>query len=380
MRIAFYAPLKAPDHPVPSGDRRVAGLLLEALRRGGHEIVPAPRFRSYDAGDPARQIRIERVGRRLASRWIARNRAAPPDLWFTYHLYHKAPDWLGPAASAALGIPYVVAEASYAPKQEAGPWDRGHRAVADALGMTRLAICLNPDDQACIEPLLPAGAHTAELPPFLDTAPARAAAGRRDEIRRQLAAELSLNAGIPWIATAAMMRPGDKLDSYRVLGAALERLSRKPWHLLVAGDGAVRPEVEGMLDFGGRVRFLGALDRGALDRLHAAADLAVWPAVNEAFGMALLEAQATGLPVVAGNRAGVAQIVRHGRTGLLASERNSAEFADAVAALLDDPAGRDRMRREALTVTRREHDIGVAAQRLGALLAGVPTNRAEAAS
>ena len=36
MRIAFYAPLKPPDHPVPSGDRRMARLLMAALATAGH--------------------------------------------------------------------------------------------------------------------------------------------------------------------------------------------------------------------------------------------------------------------------------------------------------------------------------------------------------
>ena len=49
MRIAFYAPLKAPDHPVPSGDRQMARLLLEALRRCGHAVEPASRLRAYRA-------------------------------------------------------------------------------------------------------------------------------------------------------------------------------------------------------------------------------------------------------------------------------------------------------------------------------------------
>ena len=49
MQIAFYAPLKPPDHPVPSGDRRVAQLLWQALQMGGHEPVLASRFRSRDA-------------------------------------------------------------------------------------------------------------------------------------------------------------------------------------------------------------------------------------------------------------------------------------------------------------------------------------------
>jgi hypothetical protein len=35
MRIAFYAPMKPPDHPQPSGDRRMANLLMQALRLAG---------------------------------------------------------------------------------------------------------------------------------------------------------------------------------------------------------------------------------------------------------------------------------------------------------------------------------------------------------
>ena len=38
MRVAFYAPMKAPTHPAPSGDRRMARLLMAALTVAGHEI------------------------------------------------------------------------------------------------------------------------------------------------------------------------------------------------------------------------------------------------------------------------------------------------------------------------------------------------------
>src|SRR5947199_1483675 len=121
MRIAFYAPLKPPDHPVPSGDRRVAQLFLEALRLAGHEPFVASRLRSYDGhGDAARQRRLATIGGYVAERLLRCWHASPdetPDLWFTYHLYYKAPDWLGPAVSSALGIPYVVADASSAPKR-----------------------------------------------------------------------------------------------------------------------------------------------------------------------------------------------------------------------------------------------------------------------
>ncbi len=125
MRIAFYAPMKPPDHAVPSGDRRMARQLMQALRTAGHDVRLASRLRSWEGrGDPERQARIRteaaRGVRRLIARW--RDAADRPDLWFTYHLYHKAPDLLGPPVARALGLPYVVAEASYAAKQAGGPW------------------------------------------------------------------------------------------------------------------------------------------------------------------------------------------------------------------------------------------------------------------
>src|SRR5689334_7783479 len=109
MRIAFYAPMKSPDHPVPSGDRTMARLIIAALARAGHEIVLASRFRSWEPRDERRQARLAAFGARLAARALREMEHTPerrPALWFTYHLYHKAPDHLGPRITAALGIPY----------------------------------------------------------------------------------------------------------------------------------------------------------------------------------------------------------------------------------------------------------------------------------
>jgi glycosyltransferase involved in cell wall biosynthesis len=369
MRIEFHAPLKHPDHPVPSGDRRMARLFAEAMRRGGHDVRTGTRLRSYDgAGDGRRQSRIRRLGGRLAERILRRYRGDPPDLWFTYHLYHKAPDWLGPAVSAALGIPYVIAEASFAPKQAGGPWGHGHDAVAAALARASRAICVNPDDAACVRPLLAGPERLVEMAPFLDTAPPRAAAKLRQRHRVELAARHGLDMNTPWIAVAAMMRPGDKLASYRALGAALDRLGGRAWLLLVAGDGEARAEVAACLGFAGRVRLLGQIDAQAVDSLNAAADLTVWPAINEAYGMALLEAQAAGLPAVAGDRPGVRQIIRHDLTGLIAPSGDPDGFAGAIAMLLDDPDRRRAMAGAALDVTRRDHDIAGAASRLDEIL------------
>jgi hypothetical protein len=50
-------------------------------------------------------------------------------------VYYKAPDWLGPRIAKALGIPYVLAEATHAPKRAGGPWAIGHEATEAALRM-----------------------------------------------------------------------------------------------------------------------------------------------------------------------------------------------------------------------------------------------------
>jgi len=368
MRVGFYAPLKPPDHPVPSGDRLMARLLIQALRLAGHEVRIMSRLRSRDGtGDPVRQARLAALGRRLADR-IPRTEA--PDLWFTYHLYHKAPDLIGPAAADRLGIPYVVAEASFAPKQAAGPWAAGHAAVAAALARADAVIGLNPADAACVRPMLADPARYHALPPFLDIDPFGRARDRREATRAALALAWDLDPDAPWLIAVGMMRPGDKLASYRVLGQALALLPDRPWRLLVIGDGRVRAAVvEALAPLGRRVVWLGALEQIA--ETIAAADLLVWPALREAWGMALLEAQAAGLPVVAGRVGGVPSIVADGRTGLLTPEGDTVALAGAIATLLDDPDRRRAMGRAAVDHVTHAHALPAAARRLDAILRGV---------
>jgi glycosyltransferase involved in cell wall biosynthesis len=360
MRIAFYAPLKPPDHPMPSGDRRVAQLFLEALRGAGHEPFLASRLRSYDgAGNPLRQARLGGIARgaaeRLLRRW-RRDPSAAPELWFTYHLYYKAPDWLGPAVSTALGIPYVVAEASAAPKRAGGSWQVGHRAIEEALRRADAVFGLNPVDRECVVPLLRDPSRWIALSPFLD-------------IRRYGGHRARQQSSPPRLIAVAMMRHGDKLASYKLLGAALARLFDLPWSLDIVGDGPARAEVEGALaPLGSRIRYRGTLDEASVAAALAEADLFVWPAVNEAFGMALLEAQASGVAVVAGKSGGVAGIVAAGETGLLVPPGDVAAFAAALRRLVQDPEARAAMGAAARAKVEREHDLPAAARRLAAAL------------
>ena len=368
MRVAFYAPLKAPDHPVPSGDRRVAGLLLDALRLAGHRPFVASRLRLYDEhGDPVRQARLAAIGaaiaRRLLRQW-RRDPAAAPDLWFTYHLYYKAPDGLGPAISAALGIPYVVAEASSAPKRAGGPWDIGQRAVERALRRADAVLGLNPADRDCVVPLLRDPGRWIAFPPFLDA-------------RSYAVAARPHTPASPRLITVAMMRRGDKLASYRLLADSLARVSDLEWSLDIVGDGEVRGEVAAALaPLGPRLRWRGALDAAGVAAALADSDLFVWPAINEAFGMALLEAQASGLPVVAGASGGVCGIVADRETGWLVPPGDPVALAAALRLLICHPDMRTAMGAAARKRVRREHDLPAAASRLGAILAGLRQGRA----
>ncbi len=366
--------MKPASHPWPSGDRLMARLLVDALGLAEHSVEHASRFRSYDgAGDPSRQRRIAAIGEQLAVRLLRRYKARPrherPQVWFTYHLYHKAPDWLGPRLSRELGIPYVVAEASYAPKQRRGPWAGGHEAAASAIADADLIFGLNRADSECILPLLADPARFVPLKPFIDVKPYAAAAARRQRHREALMGAHGLAPETPLLVTAAMMRPGDKLASYRILGDALARLKSSPWQLMVAGDGPARSNVETALaPLGRRVTWLGALAPNALAGLYAACDIYVWPAVNEAWGMAFLEAQAAGLPVVAGRAGGVADVVADGESGHLVAPGNPLALAGALKNLLDHPEIRTALGHAARDRVTRDHDIGGAATVLGGAL------------
>ncbi|MFQ5785732.1 MAG: glycosyltransferase family 4 protein [Alphaproteobacteria bacterium] len=377
MRIAFYSPLKPPDHAVPSGDRRMAGLLMRALAAAGHEVELASRLRSFEgAGDVERQAAIRAAGESEATALVARWRNTPagtrPAVWFTYHLYHKAPDWLGPAVSDALAIPYLVAEASYAPKQATGPWAAGHAAVAAAIAHAGAVLMPIRDDAECLRALVAAPERLIALAPFVDTAPYRAARAARQRHRARLAADLGVDDGTTlWLLTVAMMRPGDKLASYRRLGAALGRLERPDWRLVIVGDGPARAAVREALGAlaPGRVVYAGARSPKAMPAFYAAADVYVWPAVNEAYGMALVEAQATGLPVVAGRVRGVPDVVRDGESGILAPPGDDAAFAAALGRLLDDDALRARLGVGAATAAVAHHGLEAAAATLASALA-----------
>jgi glycosyltransferase involved in cell wall biosynthesis len=356
----------------------MARQLMAALETAGHSVELAARFASRDgAGDPVRQQRLSGLGQRLAERLTERLRARPapsrPKAWLTYHLYYKAPDWIGPAVSVALDIPYLVAEASHAPKRAGGEWALGHMACEAAIRHADAVIGLNSHDAACVLPLLARPERYHRLRPFTNTGPLAQAAAARDAHHAALVSRYDLDPQDALLLTVAMMRDGDKLDSYRALGRALAKIPDEPWQLLVVGDGPARPAVEAALAGldPARVHYAGEQPPEALPGFYAAADIMVWPAIREAYGVALLEAQAAGLPVVAGNGGGVADIVRNGETGTLVPEDDDAAFAEAVSSLLQAPYFLAGFAANARRIAEDEHSLAAAAEALDGILTGV---------
>jgi glycosyltransferase involved in cell wall biosynthesis len=108
-------------------------------------------------------------------------------------------------------------------------------------------------------------------------------------------------------------------------------------HLVIAGSGSIEEDlrVRARRQPGaGRVHFLGV--RHDVDRVLAASSVFVHPSYNEPFGLAVLEAAAAGLPVVAFDSGATSEIVVHGKTGLLARPGNVDDLAAHLDALLSD--------------------------------------------
>lgn len=115
MRLALYAPLIPPGDPVPSRDRAMARNLLAAFGHMGALVDIPCTLRSRDGhGDCAVQAEIMAQADMLIPDIIAKGRNATWQAWVTYHSYYKAPDLIGPAVSHALGIPYLLIEATRA--------------------------------------------------------------------------------------------------------------------------------------------------------------------------------------------------------------------------------------------------------------------------
>jgi phosphatidylinositol alpha-1,6-mannosyltransferase len=118
---------------------------------------------------------------------------------------------------------------------------------------------------------------------------------------------------------------------------------------IIVGDGDDRPRLESLAQeygVGDKVRFAGRVEPGQLPDYFRLADVLVMPSTGEGFGIAFLEAMASGIRVIGGNRDGSVDPLADGKFGWLVDPDNGQELISAICAVLSAaPADVDRASR-----------------------------------
>ena len=123
----------------------------------------------------------------------------------------------------------------------------------------------------------------------------------------------------------------------------IEAMKKVDAKLVVVGDGPLRDELEQQAgEQGDKIVFLGSKTHNELPPIYASADVFVAPSVTasdggrEGFGLVLLEAMASNLPIVASNSGGIPQVIRDGYNGLLCEERDVERLSELINKVLAD--------------------------------------------
>jgi glycosyltransferase involved in cell wall biosynthesis/predicted metal-dependent phosphoesterase TrpH len=128
------------------------------------------------------------------------------------------------------------------------------------------------------------------------------------------------------------------------------RLAEPRLQLVLAGGGPEKEYVRERVG-GEHTTVLGWLSGGELARAYASADIFLFPSATDTFGQVILEAQASGLPVIAVAEGGPLSLIEPGVSGLL-SPPDASALADAVILLAGSPLLRARLARAALSAAR----------------------------
>lgn len=349
MRIAFYSPMAQSDAGAASGVQRMSALLQRALEAAGCEVWAPSLPRCYEGrGDPARQQELRVASEGAADALVA---SAPKiDAWFSYHVYYKSPDWIGPRVAPALRVPYLIAEGSHAPKRAEGPWALGHAGTTAALQAADRLLAMTAFDRLCLAQIAPG--RVRDLKPFVDVAPFQPSAHEASPVR---------------LCTVATMRDERKRESYRLLAQAMKLLD-VPVELHIAGDGAMRAEIEARFHGVEGARFHGMIAAAEIPAFLQRCDVFAWPGLGEAYGLVFLEAQAAGLPVVACRDHGVPDTVSETITALLSPPGDVAAYAASLRRLVLDGAMRARMGAAARSFVTVERSVEAAGSVLKAVL------------
>lgn len=199
---------------------------------------------------------------------------------------------------------------------------------------------------------------------------------------RSADAAARLKASLGWPADAIVFGTVGRLNEAKQQHLLLQALRRLldlgvPAALVVVGDGPLRAALDELtheLALSPHVRLLGA--RSDVPDLLAAMDVFVLPSRTEGWSLALVEASAAGLPIIASRVGGNPEIVRDGETGLLVPPAEVDALAVAMAALAGDAGRRESFGRAARDWALREASLAAMCDRYAALYAPPRANPA----
>jgi phosphatidylinositol alpha-1,6-mannosyltransferase len=235
----------------------------------------------------------------------------------------------------------------------------------------RIAAAFGPD--AALEP----------LPPGVDAAAFRPDPAARADLRRRY------GLGDAPVVTCVSRLVARKGQDQLVRALPLVRARVPATRLLLVGDGPDAARLRRLAQECGvaeHVVFTGAVPAAALPAHHAVGDVFALPCRTrgggldvEGLGIVLLEASASGLPVVAGDSGGAPETVREGETGHVVGGRDLAALVDALAGILADPDRAAEMGAAGRAWMLHEWAFPTLVARLQRLLGGTPTPAVAAA-
>lgn len=155
--------------------------------------------------------------------------------------------------------------------------------------------------------------------------------------------------------TIVLMSVGElsKRKNHIVVIEALEQLKEQDIVYVICGVGPMERELQNKakkLGVSEKLKLVGF--RSDIPELHKIADIFVFPSLQEGLPVALMEAMASGLPIVASRIRGNEDLIQNNSGGYLVNAENPAEYAEAIKKMIQDPKKKDEMKKRNLEVIR----------------------------
>ena len=133
-------------------------------------------------------------------------------------------------------------------------------------------------------------------------------------------------------------------------------------NLKIGGSGSQLDNLKSLvkeLDLQDSVEFLGRIPLNEVSNIFNTFDIAVFPSLRESFGVAAIEAQSCGIPVIVSNVGGHPEVIVDGKTGIIIESKNSRQISDAILKLLNDKNLRESMSIQGRNFIKENYEINL---------------------